>query len=168
MACTYKNNLNYYSEFYSIVKDLLANEKVQEMKLYRQHYDTSTFEHCFHVAYVSYKICKKLGLDYKSAARGGLLHDLFLYDWRKSSKELDLDGLHAFVHPKIALKNAEELFDLNNKEKDIIKKHMWPVTLALPRYAESFIITIADKYSAIQESFAYYSSSLKRKKLKYA
>lgn len=63
MACTYKNNLNYYSEFYSIVKDLLANEKVQEMKLYRQHYDTSTFEHCFHVAYVSYKICKKLGLD---------------------------------------------------------------------------------------------------------
>lgn len=168
MSYIHKNNLNYYSEFYTIVKDIISNDTVQQMKNYRQHYDCSTFEHCFHVAYVSYKICKKLGLDYKSAARGGMLHDLFLYDWRKSSKELDLDGLHAFVHPKIALENAEKLFDLNKKEKDIIRKHMWPVTLALPRYMESFIITIADKYSAIEESFEYYKSQFKQKNLSYA
>ena len=100
----------------------------------------------------------------------GLIHDLFLYDWRNSSKLLKLDGMHAFVHPKIALKNASQLFDLTDKEKDIIVKHMWPVTfLSFPRYPESFIITLVDKYSTIQESLSFYSSFLKKKRLyKYA
>lgn len=152
-----------YAEYYSIVKDIMENETVQEMKKYRQHYDTSTYEHCFHVSYLNYKICKKLKLDYKSAARAGMLHDLFLYDWRRSRKELNLEGHHAFIHPKLAYKNASAIFDLNKKEKDIILKHMWPLTLSLPKYKESFIITISDKYSALYESFSYYKKKLNKK-----
>lgn len=164
-----KTDINQYTEFYTLVQDLISNETVQKMKQFRQHYNTSTYEHCFYVAYISYKICKKLGLDYKAAARGGILHDLFLYDWRNSKKDLNLDRSHAFIHPKIAFENASKLFDLTKKEKDIIVKHMWPVTLALPKYPESFIITLVDKYSAIQESFTFYNSFLQRKKLyKYA
>lgn len=164
-----KTDLNQYIEFYNTIQDLISNETVQKMKNYRQHYDTSTFEHCFNVAFISYKICKKLGLDYKAAARAGMVHDLFLYDWRNSSKLLNLERKHAFIHPKIALENASKLFDLTNKEKDIIVKHMWPVTLKLPRYPESFIVTFVDKYSAIYESFLFYNSFLQRKKLyKYA
>lgn len=164
-----KTAINQYTEFYTLVQDLISNETVQKMKNYRQHYNTSTYKHCFYVAYISYKICKKIGLDYKAAARGGILHDLFLYDWRNSKKSLNLERSHAFIHPKIALENASKLFNLTKKEKDIIVKHMWPVTLALPKYPESFIITFADKYSAIQESFNYYNSFLQRKKLyKYA
>ena len=89
-------------------------------------------------------------------ARAAMLHDLFLYDWRKSQRDVEIYGLHAFAHPKIALKNASKIFDLNNKEQDIIVKHMWPVTLSLPKYKESFVITFADKYSALKESFNYY------------
>jgi len=164
-----KTNLNKYTEFYTIVQDLISNETVQKMKQYRQHYDTSTYEHCFYVAYISYKICKKLGLDYKAAARAGMLHDLFLYDWRNSRKTLNLEKPHAFIHPKIALDNASALFDLTKKEKDIIIKHMWPVTLKFPKYPESFIVTFVDKYSALQESFIFYNSFLTKKKLyKYA
>ena len=164
-----KTDLNQYTEFYTLVQDLISNKTVQKMKEFRQHYDTSTYEHCFYVAYMSYKICKKLGLDYKAAARAGILHDLFLYDWRNSSKLLNLERKHAFIHPKIALENASKLFTLTDKEKDIIVKHMWPVTLALPKYPESFIVTFVDKYSALQESFVFYHSFLKRKKLyKYA
>lgn len=164
-----KLNLNQYTEFYTIVQDLISNETVQKMKFYKQHYDTSTYEHCFYVAYISYKICKKLGLDYKSAARGAFLHDLFLYDWRKSKKLLNLERSHAFIHPKIALENASKLFSLTKIEKDIIIKHMWPVTMALPRYPESFIITFVDKYSAIYESFVFYNSFLKKNRIyKYA
>lgn len=164
-----KSNLNQYTEFYTIVQDLISNETVQKMKEYRQHYDTSTYEHCFYVAYISYKICKKLGLDYKAAARAGMLHDLFLYDWRNSRKTLNLERPHAFIHPKIALKNASKLFNLTEKEKDIIVKHMWPVTLKFPKYPESFIVTFVDKYSALQESFIFYNSFLTKKKLyKYA
>ena len=164
-----KVDLNQYTEFYTLVQDLISNETVQKMKNYRQHYSTSTYEHCFYVAYISYKICKKLGLDYKAAARGGILHDLFLYDWRNSRKALNLERSHAFIHPKIAFKNASELFNLTEKEKDIIVKHMWPVTLALPKYPESFIVTFVDKYSALCESFTFYNSFLRRKRLyKYA
>ena len=162
------NSLTQYIEFYNIIRDILKNETVQKMNNYRQHYNTSTYEHCFYVSFLNFKICKKLGLDYKSAARAGMLHDLFLYDWRKSSN--NLDGLHAFVHPKIAYQNASKLFALNNKEKDIIEKHMWPVTFFhFPKYPESFIITLADKYSAIIESFSFYDSILSKKRIiKYA
>ena len=164
-----KTDLNKYTEFYKIVQDLISNETVQKMKNYRQHYDTSTYEHCFYVSYISYKICKKLGLDYKAAARAGMLHDLFLYDWRNSKKALNLERSHAFIHPKIALENASKLFNLTKKEKDIIAKHMWPVTIALPKYPESFIVTFVDKYSTLQESFVFYNSFLRRKRLyKYA
>ncbi len=156
-------------EYMEIVKDIINNETVADMKKYRQHYDINTFEHCLNVSYISYRICKKLKLDYKSMARGAMLHDLFLYDWRNSKKQLNLDGYHAFVHPKIALENASKLYNLNDKEKDIIVKHMWPVTLALPKYKETYIITLVDKYSALQESAQYFRNKIESKKLfKYA
>lgn len=151
-------------EFYHIIKELIQNEQVQKMKQFRQHYNTSTYEHCLHVAYLNYRIAKKLHLDHVSLARAGMLHDLFLYDWRKKQRNIEIDGLHAFVHPKISLKNASALFTLNEKEKDIIVKHMWPVTLSLPKYKETFVITFVDKYCALAESFNYYASVLNQKK----
>ena len=51
-------------EFNVIVKYLTNNPYVLDMKIFRQHCDTSTFEHSYKVAYISYKICKKLNLDY--------------------------------------------------------------------------------------------------------
>lgn len=69
-------------EFQEIIKELISNETVQEMKKYRQHYETSCFEHCYMAAYYCYLICKKYHLDYVSATRAAMLHDLFLYDWR--------------------------------------------------------------------------------------
>ena len=84
-----------------------------------------------------------------------MLHDLFLYNWRKSQREVELNGLHAFVHPKIALLNSLKLFSLNNIEKDIILKHMWPLTIRFPKYRESYIITFVDKFCAIKESIDY-------------
>lgn len=152
-------------EYIDIVKDIINNETVLEMKKYRQHYDINTFEHCLNVSYISYRICKRLKWDYKSMARAAMLHDLFLYDWRNSKKELNLNGYHAFVHPKIALENASKIYDLNDKEKDIIVKHMWPVTLSLPKYKEAFVITLVDKYSALQESAQYFRNKIESKKL---
>ena len=44
-------NKNINDEFQNIVKELIENEKVQEMKLYIQHCNTNCFEHCYRVAY---------------------------------------------------------------------------------------------------------------------
>ena len=138
-------------EYLKIISDLLQNQKVIEMKQYRQHHCTSCFDHCLFVSYNTYLICKKHKLDYISAARAGLLHDLFLYDWRK--RENGRKGLHAFTHPKEALRQALTITELNDKEQDIIKNHMWPVTPKFPKYKETYIITLVDKYSAVAEAF---------------
>lgn len=146
-----KNIILQDEEYIKIIKDIIENERVQQMKQYRQHYNISCFDHCLFVSYNSYLICKKFHLDYISTARAAMVHDMFLYDWRK--RENGRKGHHAFSHPKTALKIASTIFNLNDKEKDIILKHMWPVTLAFPKYKESFIVTLVDKYCAVQEAF---------------
>ena len=55
-------------EFNYIIKDLLENYTVQQMKKYMQHFDTTCFEHCYMASYYCYKISKILNWDYKSAA----------------------------------------------------------------------------------------------------
>ena len=155
-------NINKYSEYYSTVSDIVKNETVLKMKNFRQHYDTNTYDHCFHVSYMNYVICKKLNFDYVSCARAGMLHDLFLYDWRHSSK--DIGGFHAFKHPEISFNNSSKIFKLNEKEKDIILKHMWPLTITkFPKYKETFIITITDKIAALYEAFSYYRKKITKK-----
>ena len=149
-------------EFQLIIKDLIDNETVQEMKKYRQHYETSCFEHCYNVAYYCFLICKKYNLDYVSATRAAMLHDLFLYDWRK--RQPDRKGLHAFTHGKTACKNACKIFNLNKKEKDMIIKHMWPVTISFPKSIEGFVLTFVDKYCALSEFLEVLKSKLFMKK----
>lgn len=143
-------NLIYNDKQYmNIVKDILSNELVKQMKQYRQHYKVSCFDHCLFVSYNLYVLCKKYKLDYTSAARAGMVHDLFLYDWRK--RENGRKGFHAFTHPKTAYENAKKVFNLNDKEKDIILNHMWPVTLGIPKYKETALMVFVDKYFACAE-----------------
>ncbi len=144
-----KNIIYKDKEYVEIIKDILENEFVQKMKLYRQHYNVSCFDHCLYVSYNLYLLCKKFNLDYISAARAGMVHDLFLYDWRK--RENGRKGFHAFTHPKLAYINAKKIMNINQKEKDIILKHMWPVKLSFPKYKESFLIVYIDKILAMTE-----------------
>lgn len=149
-------------EFQSIISDVLNCDLVQEMNNYRQHSITSCFEHCYLASYYCYLICKKHNLDYKSAARAAMVHDLFLYDWRVKS---DRKGLHAFTHPKEALKNASKVLELNDVEKDIILNHMWPVTVKLPKTKEGLILTFVDKYCATKETYTYTKKVMKENKM---
>lgn len=156
-------------EFSDIIKDIISNDTVKQMKNYRQHCDTSCYKHCMQVAYFTYVVCKKLKLDYVSATRAAMLHDLFLYDWHEKHRDDEFTGLHAFAHPKIALRNANKIFLLNDKEKDIILKHMWPVTLSLPRYIESYVLTFFDKQCAMSETLdVLRNRCFQRKVFRYA
>ena len=89
-----------------------------------------------------------------------MLHDFYYYDWRDKHVE-GQKRFHAFRHPRIALNNAKDLFELNELEQDIILKHMWPLTLKLPSHRESYIVTLVDKYCASREMI-----KMLRKKLK--
>ncbi len=148
-----KINLSEYDTFFSIefnecIGDLLELEAVQELDKYFQHCNTSRLQHSINVSYYSYLICKLLHFKYKAAARGGLLHDLFHYDWRTTKFE---EGNHAFNHPKIALENARKNCELNEIEEDAIVNHMWPLSDKMPRYKESMVVSFVDKYCAVCE-----------------
>lgn len=146
-------------EFLNIIAQLTHDRTVSKMKLYRQHCNTSCFVHCFDVSYHCYKVCKMLGLDYVSAARGAMLHDMFLYDWRVKGS---CSGLHAFTHGEAAYNNAKKIFQLNDIEKDVIVNHMWPLTIRFPKTMEGFVITFVDKYCALKEIIMYYMFKLIR------
>lgn len=135
-------------EFYLCIEDLIDNDVVQQMKQYVQHGDTSTLNHCMVVAFRSYIFCKRWNFDYRAAARGGLLHDLFLYDWHDKKAR---GSLHGFHHPGIALKNADEVFTLDKREREIIKKHMWPLTVIPPKCREAYVIAYYDKVCTSKE-----------------
>ena len=56
-------------KYYHCVKDILNNPSFQMMSQFTQHGTTSTQAHCIQVSYLSYRIAKKLDLDFYTAAR---------------------------------------------------------------------------------------------------
>lgn len=131
-----KRHLTWLRQFHCSIKDLLYHPAVQQMKDYPHHGRTNCYDHCRHVSYFNYKWCRALNLDCRSAARAGMLHDLFLYDWHTHGKETG-EKLHGLTHPAAAFENARKYFKLNHMERDIILNHMWPVTLLhFPRTRE--------------------------------
>lgn len=147
-----------YTEF---MGDMMDNPVVSEMKKYNHHSHTSCYQHSVHVSYYNYLICKKFGWDTKAAAKGGLLHDLFLYDWHGHKTEMG-ERMHGFEHPTKALKNAQSNFDITEKEGDIIKKHMFPLTVTPPKYKESYVIAMTDKFCSFGEVMDRFFKGKKR------
>ena len=121
------------------------------MGRFTQHQGTSTLQHVKNVAYRSFELAEKFGwdIDEKKLARGALLHDYYLYTF----KQADIGKYrHGTGHPKKALENAREHFDLSEKEENIIRSHMWPLTLFhAPHSREAVLVCLADKECAAKE-----------------
>lgn len=148
--------------FEAIVADLLADPAVLSMADLPQHSKTcNCLDHSRYVAYLSFLVCRRLKLDFVAAARAGLLHDFYLKNW----DEEDIGIQRLWKHPHYALENASARYALSAKEKDIIVKHMWPLTRPLPRYRESFVVSMVDKFCAILEMTRLYSALKVQKKL---
>lgn len=136
-----------YEEYEYITKDILNDKEFIKIEL-EKHHGTNRLIHSKRVSYESYKICKILGLDYIAAARAGLLHDFFINKKKLKKKERIK---RIFTHPSIALKNSKKHFYLNDKEQDIIVSHMFPIGPSIPKYIESWIVSIVDKIVATYE-----------------
>lgn len=132
--------------------EILRSEGMHAGRQFIQHGDVSVYEHCINVAFLSLYLARRfhLSVDRRSLIRGALLHDYFLYDWHEDDPS---HRLHGFHHARRALENACRDFPLNEKEKDIIVKHMFPLNLRPPRYKESMLVCAADKCCALLETF---------------
>lgn len=133
-------------------QDILFAPGMQQEKQFMQHGKVSVFEHSVGVTLVCLMLADtlKMKIDIRSLIRGSLLHDYFLYDWHDPHPEV---GLHGFTHAKTAMENASRDFELNEIEKDMIARHMFPLNLKPPKYRESILLCVADKLAATCETF---------------
>ena len=135
-------------EYSEIVKDIINNEEFIKLKDYK-HHGLTRYDHVLRVSKWSYKVCKKLKLDYTSAARAGLLHDFFFVNNQRVKLSYRIKVL--FIHPKMALENSKKYFKLNKKEERIILSHMFPVGLCIPTSFEGWIVDIVDDVASIYD-----------------
>lgn len=139
-------------------KDILSSSNFMQSKKYIQHGKQSVFHHSMDVAKMSLKLSRMLPMDFKESeiVRGALLHDYFMYDWHEKKfpmkKPADFFKLHGFTHANTALKNAKRDFVLSENEKEIIKKHMWPLNPKPPMSREAWVVTLADKICSLKET----------------
>ena len=135
------------------VERLERNGRFSLQKGFIQHGICTVYDHSVQVAVLSVSLtrCLRLPVHSNILVRAALLHDYFLYDWH--DKEARPKGLHGYTHPDSALRNAQRDFDLSDIEKDIIRSHMWPLTLRrIPHCKEAWIVTLADKYCSTLET----------------
>lgn len=138
-----KNDLNYDY----IVKDILDNDEFKKLNTI-EHHGTTRLDHSLKVSYYSYKVAKLLKLNYVSTARAGLLHDFFISE---KGRDIKKKLVSTFTHPKKAKENANNIFNINEMEENIIASHMFPLYVELPKYAESWLVSLVDKMIGTKE-----------------
>lgn len=133
--------------------DIIKSKNFNRTKEHIQHGNVTVNDHVWDVARYSLAITEKLRIkcNKRELIRGALLHDYFLYDWHEPDYE-NPHNLHGFYHPGTALRNASKEYDLTAREKNIIQRHMWPLTLVPPKYKEAWIVTTADKWCSLLET----------------
>ena len=137
--------------------DILQSRNFRKTREHIQHGNMTVNSHCLNVAKCSLEISRRLHIpcNRRELVRGALLHDYFLYDWHDKD-HISPHKLHGFYHPGRALRNASKEYRLTDREKDIIRKHMWPLTVVPPVYREGWIVTMADKWCSLMETFHFH------------
>lgn len=147
-----KKGIKHEPLIWKILNEIRESSRFKNSKKFIQHGKTSVYMHSVSVAYMSCYIAEKynLSVDYYSLITGALLHDYFLYDWH--DKEDGHKRPHGFYHPSAALANAERDFEINSRTKNIIKRHMFPLTPIPPVCLEGWVVCIADKICSTKET----------------
>lgn len=149
-------NYQFDQEYMSIIQEILNNKEFQKIDMI-EHHGTTRMNHSIKVSYYAYKIAKKLHLNYIDVARGGLLHDFFLSNEDRTSFERLIS---TFTHPKKACKHADNVFGVNELEKDIITGHMFPINFHVPKSSEAWIVNFVDKVVGGYELVTNYQGKL--------
>ena len=119
-----------------LLKGIADDPNALEMQKFIQHGSVTTYEHCLRVTRIAFwlNIHLHARADEASLVKGAFLHDFYLYDWHNCS-------------------NAETVFKLTDKEKDIIQSHMWPLNPTdIPHSREAALVCMADKMSSSYET----------------
>lgn len=156
-----------FNDWFLIVKDILVNEEFQKRRLFK-HHEKSVWDHSIEVSFKAYKYSFHFNADRRVCALGGLLHDFYPYAWLYSEELNNYDSSylkrlykkesffhkHGFTHAKEAYENYLKYFKKyeDKKVSDCIIKHMFPLNIKLPKYRESWLVSLADKASSLKDT----------------
>ena len=124
-------------EFDAIINDITNHARFQELKM-ELHHGISRYEHSLRVAKMTYYMTKFLQLDYERATRAALLHDFFFNEDMEKYTTSEVFRYHQYE----ALKNAQECFDIDSKQANMIETHMFPVCHEMYRYKAALTMGI--------------------------
>lgn len=149
------------NELEKLYQSFLNNDKIKKMMEIPMHRGSNCYVHSFKVAKLSVKkALKKKEANLESIIIASILHDYYLYDWRKDKERKKNHGKHPFV----AAENAKRDFDISDEVKRIIECHMYPFNKDYkPTTLEEKIVAKCDTKVATIEFF----SSAKHKRRVY-
>lgn len=133
-------------EYNNLREEMVNVEKYRALE-HATHHGISRLDHITRVGYLSFLMAKTFRLDVNTVTRGALLHDFFTEDDVEKYTKKEWHRLH----PRIALENSKQYFNLNHVEENIIASHMYPMCKIKPAYKESHVVATADKLVAIYE-----------------
>ena len=141
-------------EFYSVVKDITNNKEFNKLNK-ELHHGITRYDHSLRVAKWTYQFCELFNIkSINNTTRAALLHDFYIDD--------ELLGENKFEklsdHPNLALENSLKYYKLDNVQQDIIKSHMFPCNLNVPKYKESWIVSTIDKIVGAYEMLRFKTS----------
>lgn len=144
-----------------LYQNLLKDEHVLKMKEVPMHRGSNCYMHSFKVAKIAVrKALKRKNVDPEVVLYASILHDYYLYDWRKDRSKRKKHGSR---HPYIAAEQAKRDFDISEKTQEVIRSHMWPINIKeFPKTKEAKILSISDKIVATKEALCCKKHKKKR------
>lgn len=139
--------------FNSCIQDIVKNEQFNKLKE-EIHHGITRYDHSYRVAKWTHIIGKAIKMkNLEQTTRAALLHDFYVNDELTGSGPKRLG-----THPETALENSLKYYELDNIQKDIIKTHMFPCNLTIPKYKESWLVSTVDKVVGTYEMLRFKSA----------
>jgi uncharacterized protein len=133
-------------EFRAVIADLIPHPYVRNLAFYPGHRLTNNGSgrllHSYSVAWLSFRMARRLGLDPRTAARAGLLHDIGY-----SREEGMLRNI--FIHAERGANRARRMGE-GREVWEAISRHMFPLTPP-PLSRHGVLLWTADKTAALLE-----------------
>lgn len=143
------------NEIMSVGHDIVFSHRFCQCLNHPHHFHTTVGAHTINVAIKALLICYWLDkhcvqTDHTRMIFAALGHDLAMpHTKRLYGKKAAF--ITAWGHPIDSAKIANDLVDIHTKTAKAIKRHMWPLCIIPPTSLEGWVLTIADKWAAIQE-----------------
>ena len=149
--------------FQQMTEDIINHPLFIELKDCPHHGgENSLYIHSVDTAKCAYRLARRFHLEedrVQALTRAALLHDFFGYDWQSERHRRYMHRysgwqrvrrMHAFIHGSHAAHRAGRYFDLDQRQKDAISSHMFPLA-SWPKNSEAWLLTLADKMVASKE-----------------